>query len=82
MYYYAQATDLSSDSDVPFEGYRHLYQYHDTLWLYVTYRIKLLEGKTTEADVYHTLYESKIARMISNLGQRPNYNPSVKATPK
>lgn len=82
VYYYSQANDMSSDSDVPFDGYRHLYPYHDTLWLYVTYRIKLLEGRETEADLYRTLFEEKTANMRSQLGRRPNYTPSVKAAPK
>ena len=80
--YNVQATDLSSDSDVPFDGLNHLYQYHVTLVYYATYRIKLMEGMADEAALYIKLYEAAIATMKDRLGRAPNYSPNVKAAPR
>lgn len=80
--YHNQATDMSSDSDVPFDGLLHLYPYHDTLWSYATFRIKVLEGKTDEADVYAKLYDRKVEIMKERFKTHPNYNPSIKGAPR
>ncbi len=77
--YYAQATDLSSNSDIPLGGFRHLYPYHSALVHYAIWKFKLLMGDPQGATVYLAMYENEVKTMISLLGMRPNYSPSLSA---
>ena len=80
--YFSQATDLSGDSDVPFEGLRHLYGYHDLLSHYVSGKLLLLEGMINRATAYRNLYETGTAIMRDRIGRAPNYNPGMVTRPQ
>ncbi len=80
--YAAQVTDLSSDSDAPFEGYRVLYPYHYTLVWWVTERVKAIEGKLEDAKYYRDLYDRSVAIMRDRLGRRPDYTPGMQGAPR
>ncbi len=74
--YVVQPTDLSSDSDVPFEGQLHLLPYHQALSYGVTMRIKLWKGEVEEAQAYAQLYDRMIQAMVGGTGRMPNFRPS------
>jgi len=78
MDYAAQATDLSSDSDVPFNGLNSLYQFHEVLVWGATYRIKLAQNKSAEAANYLTLYTEGVKEMKARLNEMPNYSINFK----
>ena len=80
--YYEQPTDLSSGSDVPFEGHLAIYPYHDAIIYYATARIKILQGLTAEAEMYFSLYERSIESARKRLNSMPNYSPSLRAAPR
>ncbi len=77
--YYSQVTTLASDSDVPLNGFRHLYPYHHAIVDLVTYRIKMIEGKAEEAKAYFELYSARIQAMVNRFQSSPNYFPNVSA---
>lgn len=75
--YYQQATDLSADSDVPLNGYLHLYPYHYALVYRVSALIRTIEG-FPDAQSYAQLYSAEVAAIVNRAGSKPNYNPSFK----
>lgn len=75
--YYAMANDLSSDSDVPFNGSYNLYSYHDMLVYFTTSRLFLMEGNTNAAAVYSQLYQNGLNLMKEKFGVSPDYSPGA-----
>jgi hypothetical protein len=75
--YYKRADDLSSDSDVPFDGDYSLYSYHDLIVYYTASRLFLMEGNVNAAAVYSQLYQSGLALMKEKFGVNPDYVPSA-----
>ena len=73
--YLAKATDLSSDSDIPFNSSNRYTSYHDILTYYVVTRIFMLEGDQSKLILYAQLYESRIQNMREKIEQKPNYIP-------
>jgi hypothetical protein len=79
MDYAVQVTDLSGDSDVPFNGLSTLYPYHEAIVYGVTSRLKFIEGKASEAQTYEILFEAEEQSMKSGSGTMPNFRPSGSA---
>lgn len=77
VWYLHQVADLSGDSDTPFDGRQDLIPYHNAIVYYVVMRIKLIEGKDSQATVYQTLYTNSVNVMNDRIGRRPNYTPSM-----
>jgi hypothetical protein len=73
--YYAIPTDLSANTDVPFNGLVHLLPYQEVLIYGTVAQLKLFEGDTAGATAYSTMYTNLLALMKSRLGMMPNYNP-------
>ena len=80
--YYSQATDLDDDTDVPFDGKRFMYPYHEVLVFYPTYRLKMTEGQTNDATLYFQVYKTGIDAIMSKLNSKPNWSPSFGVAPK
>jgi hypothetical protein len=76
--YASQAEELSDSSDIPLNGYRHLYPYHEALIYRVSARIKLIEGFASEATAHMELYALELQSMNRRVGDMPNYNPGFK----
>lgn len=76
MIYYAQAVDLSADSDVPFNSEVRFTPYQDVLEYFVAYRVYLLEGEVDKAGLYRQEYESRLGTMAGRIGMKSNFNPS------
>lgn len=82
LFYDSQPTDLSSASDIPFNGLRHLYPHHQVLIFYTAYRIKAIKGLTGEAELYRGLYDMELNSIKESLGQAPDVRNNVKAAPR
>ena len=77
--YYFQPTSMSSDSDVPFDGFRHLYPYHMALAYKVSAQLLLTMGFAEKSTSYYNLYLGTVKMMSDRLGQMPDYNPTGRA---
>jgi hypothetical protein len=79
--YISQVTALSSDSDVPFEGYEPLVPYHDSLIWGVAAKIMFIENQVNKANSFLAIYNDLIGLSSNRLGRAPNYVPNLKAGP-
>jgi len=77
--YYGQPTDLSSDTDVPFNGLNHLFQYHHALVYYVSAKIKIIEGSLEEGLVLGSFYNTWVSQATDRINRSPNYRPNFSA---
>lgn len=75
--YFCYATDLSADSDIPYNGDTYSVPYHDLLVFYPTYRVYLIEGNTDRATFYRQEYESRLLIMQQNSTAKPNFLPRL-----
>lgn len=75
--YYAQGTDLSSDTDVPFNGIRELYPYHYALAYFAAGMMASIDGRQDLAQLYFAQYASIVSRMEKEAMARPSYKPGV-----
>lgn len=74
--YSATATDLVSDSDVPFNAIENLLNYNDLLIYEPCYKVFLIEGENEKATEYRTYYENRLQNALTQAGSKPNYNPN------
>jgi len=81
MDYFASATNMSSASDVPFNGIGELVDYHQILSYYAATRMVAIDGRVSLATLYAQIYELMLKQMGENCKMRPNYLPSAAATP-
>lgn len=77
--YFCQPDALVSDSDVPFNDALWLVPYNNVLVYYVTARLKTIENRTTEAQMYFQLYQATVQVIRDRIGAMPNYNPGMQA---
>jgi hypothetical protein len=70
-----QATDLSSDSDVPFNSETRWVPYHDLLIYEPCYKIFLIEGEVAKVAEYKNYYEVRMKQIIDLIGKNPDYLP-------
>ena len=75
--YFAQATDLSADSDEPFGGAAELDVYHYGLAYYAAAKMTAIDGRTALAGFYLAEYRATIERIKSEAKSRPSYRPSA-----
>lgn len=82
MEYNAQATDLSSDSDAPFNGISELQPYGYLLPFYCAYRASLINNEAAQAQAYYAEYRRGSEMLAADAFARPNYRPgAIGATP-
>lgn len=77
MFYYQQATDLSSDTDVPFGGRYQYVPYHPALIDYASAIGWLVQGRMDLAKPFFDLYGGQIEIAKRNLGFMPDFNPAM-----
>lgn len=77
MEYTAQATDLSGDSDQPFNGIVELQPYGFYVALYCGYRASLVDSQTTQAQAFYAEYRRGSDMLSSDAFSRPNYRPGA-----
>lgn len=75
--YYAQATTLSSDSDVPFNSITELVPYHYTLAFYAASRMAAIDGRADLATFYMAEFRAGVDRVSREARARPSYRPSA-----
>lgn len=73
--YYAQPTDLSADSDVPFNSDVRYYPYHDALVFGPCYKIMLIEGEMDKAAEYKSFYQERLQLLANLSNAKPNFLP-------
>lgn len=82
MEYTAQATDLSSDSDVPFNSIVELQPYTYLIAFYCAYRASLVESQAIQAQAYYAEFKRGSDMLASDAFSRPSYRPgAVGGTP-
>ena len=79
IWFYSQPSDLSSDSDIPFDAQAELLPYNMTLAYYVIARIKFIEARNDEAVTYQGIYQTAVAIMKDRIGRAPNVTAGVSA---
>ena len=77
MEYNASATDLSADSDQPFNGIGELQPYGYYVSLYCGYRAALIDSMTVQAQAYYAEYRRGSEMLASDAFARPNYRPGA-----
>lgn len=82
VFYFSYATDLSSDSDEPFNSIDRLSGYHDLLVYYPTIRILMAENMQDKAAPFIQLYQSGVQTMAENVGAKKIKTPPIKVTTK
>lgn len=75
--FYAQATDLSSDSSVPFNGIREFYSLHYILTYCAAAKMAAIDGQVNLIPVYQQTYIQGLARLAGVAMARPSNNPSI-----
>lgn len=82
MEYAAQATDLSADSDQPFNGVSELQPYAYLLSFYCAYRASVIDSKVAQSQAYYAEFKRGSDMLASDAFSRPNYQPgAVGGTP-
>jgi hypothetical protein len=82
VYYVKQPIELTSLSDVPWNGWKSLYAYHTSLVYYVTYRAFEAIGNNTVADKYYQEWSSSILNMRHGIYSMPDFNPGFQGQRK
>lgn len=77
MEYSGQATDLSGDSDQPFNSIVELQPYGYAISLFCAYRGQVLNGNTQIAQAYYAEYSQLRNMLASDAFSRPNYKPGA-----
>lgn len=75
--YYAQATELVSGGDSPFNGIVELIPYHYILPYYAAYRMSTIDGRVDLAQIYRAEFYEGLERMKREALARPSYRPGL-----
>lgn len=75
--YWAQATDLSADADVPYNAISELTPYHYGLAQYAAARMAVIDGRNGSAGLYLAEFRASVERMKSEAKSRPSYRPGA-----
>ncbi len=79
--YTAQATDLSSDSDLPFNSVTELQPYAYLISFYCAYRASLIDSQIAQAQAYYAEFKRGSDMLASDAFSRPNYRPGAVGAP-
>lgn len=77
VYYYATAPDLASDSDLPFNSQSWLSLYDDLLVWYGTYRLLYIEGMVDKANLFKSMYDTRLQVLYEDYGAKVQRVPAV-----
>ena len=75
VYYVQQTKDITSTSDIPFNGNLNYQPYASALAYYVAYRGFSTVEETDQANVYLQYWLGFIQLMHQGMGKTPDYNP-------
>jgi len=75
--YIAQVTDLSSDSDTPFNGITELRPYDYALAYFAAARMTAIDGRLDLSTLYRAEFSAIVAKMAQEARARPSYRPSA-----
>jgi len=77
IYYFENASELSSDNDIPFRGLKKLYPYHYLICLWVASQLSAIDENPGMASFYYNLYIERLKAMQKDINSKPNYFPTV-----
>lgn len=77
VFYYATAPDLSSDADLPFNSQSWLTLYDDLLVWYGTYRLLYIEGMADKANLFKSMYDTRLQVLYEDYGAKIQRVPAV-----
>ena len=77
MEYYTDVTDMSADSNQPFEGINELYGFHHALAYYAAHKAAVVDGRFKAAETFYGMFELLAKKMEENCRARPSYLPSA-----
>ena len=75
VWYIQQTADLTSTSQIPFNGWAQLYPYHSMLAYYIAFRGFWVIGDSDQAGQYMSEWQQWIAALKMGLGKQPDFNP-------
>ena len=77
VHYFNGVVDISTSGNIPFDSKTQLTFYHQVIVYNVTAKIKLMEMKLQEAQLYFQLYGNELALMRDRIKSAPNFTPSM-----
>lgn len=77
LFYFQAPALLVSDTDVPFNGRRSLYAYHDLLTHFCAMRGWAVQNRTDLAKIYGDLFSQGVVAMKNDINFMPDYNPAA-----
>ncbi len=77
MEYSAQATDMASDSDQPFNSIVELQPYGYYIALWCGYRASMIDQQNATAQAYYAEYRRGSDMLAADAFSRPNYRPGA-----
>lgn len=75
VWYIQQTVDLTTTSQIPFNGWLQLYPYHSALAYYLAYRGLWTVGDTEQAQQYFAEWQAALGAMKMGIGKMPDFNP-------
>jgi len=75
VWYIQQSVDLTSVSQVPYNGWVQLQPYISDLSYYVTYRGLWAIGDMDQAQQYFLEWQASLGTMKTSIGKQPDFNP-------
>jgi hypothetical protein len=80
--YYSYSTDLSNDTDKPFDGYKEFEAYSYALVYYAAYKCSLIDERDNLANVFISQYQAIMTIGKNQCINMPNYAPSLVGSKK
>lgn len=77
LFYYQNPAALAASADVPFNGRKNLYPYHDALTHFCAMRGWAVQNRADLAKLYADMYGQDVTAMKNDVNFLPDYNPAV-----
>ena len=75
--YYAQATDMTLDADVPYNSISEFTPFHKMLSYYAAHLMAQIDGNMGLSNVFYSLYSKDKTRFYEYCRKRPAYQPGL-----
>jgi hypothetical protein len=75
--YYAQAVDMTNDSDIPFNSISEFSSFHKMIAYYAASKLAEIDGNLALSNRYITKYITDKERFYSYCRTRPSYQPGI-----
>jgi len=75
--YIAYSTEMSSDSDEPFDAVNEFDAFHYALVYYCAYKMSIMDENAKDAQLFFQMFGSLVQNMRGVCVNRPNYLPNL-----